>query len=129
VRLSHVPPEEWRECLQRFSRAHRAWLATVHRVAGDGTVDCLRQAAFESLTLDEPAAGAAVRLRLLDGSAFRLGQPQSVRIQVTDVGAETALEIEAAGGGLLRLAFRATVLPHELDGLAPREVVELQPTR
>jgi hypothetical protein len=45
-----------------------------------------------------------------------------VRVQ-TDDGAERALEVETADGGFIRLAFRATALPEQLDGVAAGELM------
>jgi hypothetical protein len=129
VTLHHVPREEWRECLERFSRAHRAWLATVHRVAAEGTVGTVRLVALDSLTIEERATRTVVELRFLDGRTLRVDGPRTMLVQATDAGAERALEIEAAGGVLLRLAFRAAAVPHEVDGLAPNEAVELEVAR
>jgi hypothetical protein len=45
-----------------------------------------------------------------------------VRVQEADDGAEWALEVDAADDVFVRMAFRATALPEQLDGLAPGEV-------
>jgi hypothetical protein len=39
-------------------------------------------------------------------------------------GAERALEVETADGALLRLSFRATALPEQLDGMTAGELVD-----
>ena len=48
--------------------------------------------------------------------------PAPYAIQQTDIGAVQALEIETLDGQFIRLAFRATALPEQLDGLAPGEL-------
>jgi hypothetical protein len=45
-----------------------------------------------------------------------------LRIQQTDIGLAQALEIDRSDGQLIRLAFRATAMPDQLDGLAPGEL-------
>jgi hypothetical protein len=45
-----------------------------------------------------------------------------VRVQRTSDGAERALEIETVDGAFVRVAFRATVPPDQLDGIAPGEI-------
>jgi hypothetical protein len=45
-----------------------------------------------------------------------------VRVQEADNGAEWALEVDTAEGAFMRIAFRATALPEQLDGIAPGEV-------
>jgi hypothetical protein len=39
-------------------------------------------------------------------------------------GAECALEVDTAEGAFIRLAFRATALPEQLDGIAPGEMAD-----
>lgn len=119
-----VAPSEWRTFLDRFSRAHRAWLATIHWVPAGGAVIAAQRAALESISLDDQRSRTIVRVSVFDGPAVRLEQPQAVHIEQDDRGAERALEIETASGGLFRMAFRASALPEELDGLAPREVYD-----
>ena len=46
-----------------------------------------------------------------------------MRIQETDIGRVQALEIDGSEGQFIRLAFRATALPEQLDGLAPGELI------
>ena len=48
-------------------------------------------------------------------------RPSTLRIQRTDAGADQALEIETLEGQFIRLAFRSSALPEQLDGLAPGE--------
>jgi hypothetical protein len=45
-----------------------------------------------------------------------------VRVQQRSDGAECALEVETVEGAFVRVAFRASALPVELDGIAPGEV-------
>lgn len=120
--MHEVPSSEWRSFLERFSREHRAWLATMHWVPAHGAVMASHGAALESVRFDDQMPRTIVRVCFLDGPAVRLEQPQALHIEQDDRGAERALEIATAAGGLFRLAFRATALPEELDGVAPREM-------
>jgi hypothetical protein len=45
-----------------------------------------------------------------------------LRVQEADDGAEWALEVDTADGAFIRMAFRATALPEQLDGIAPGEI-------
>jgi hypothetical protein len=45
-------------------------------------------------------------------------------VDAREDGAERALEIDAAEGTFVRLAFRATARPEELDGMAPAELAD-----
>jgi hypothetical protein len=122
VTMQEVPSAEWRSFLERFGRAHRAWLGTMHWVSGHGNVTTAERVALESISLDDHLSGKIVRLCFLEGPSIRVEEPRAVRIERNDRGAERALEIETAACGLLRLAFRATALPEEVDGVAPGEV-------
>jgi len=46
-----------------------------------------------------------------------------MRIQETDIGLAQALEIDGLDDQFIRLAFRATAMPEQLDGLAPGELI------
>jgi len=122
VTMQEVPSAEWRPFLKRFGRAHRAWLGTMHWVSGHGNVTTAKRVALESISVDDHLSGKIVRLCFLEGPSIRVERPRAVRIERNDRGAERALEIETAARGLLRLAFRATALPEEVDGMAPGEV-------
>jgi hypothetical protein len=108
--------------LDRFSRAHRAWLATVHGVERGVPVTSVSSVAIESLALE--TRGLAHILRLTFANHISLCAPRlsAVRVQEADDGAERALEVDTADGAFIRIAFRATALPEQLDGMAPGEI-------
>ncbi len=117
--IRDVPEGEWQSFLERFSREHRAWLATVHVVDARGTVTRSAQIPLKSAA----ASGDAVTLEFLcEGHAFCAHNPRTLRIQQTDIELVQALEIDGSDGQFIRLAFRATALPEQLDGLAPGEL-------
>jgi hypothetical protein len=115
-----VPAGEWCSFLEGFTREHRGWIATIHVVdAGTGAVTLLTHVRLKSATHVVDAA----RFEFLDeGPSLCARRPCALRIQQTDIGAVQALEIETLEGQFIRLAFRATALPEQLDGLAPGEV-------
>ena len=117
--IQEVPAAEWRPFLERFSREHRAWLATVHVVDARGrTVTRSAQIPLESAA----ASADGLRLELRDAHALCVHNPRTLRIQRTGIGLVRALEIDGPDGRLIRLAFRATAAPEQLDGLAPGEL-------
>lgn len=66
---------------------------------------------------------AGVRLEFIsDADSLYVDRPCVLRTQQTDDGLIQALEIETATDDFVRLAFRATARPEQLDGLAPREL-------
>jgi hypothetical protein len=114
-----VPTSEWAPLLERFSREHRAWLATLHVVDARGSLTRRAQISLKSAAL----SADAVRLEFLrEAHAFYAHNPSALRIQQTDIGLVQALEIDGSDGQFIRLAFRATALPEQLDGLAPGEL-------
>jgi hypothetical protein len=117
--IREIPARECGSFLERFGREHRAWLATVHVIDARGTVT--RSA---HIPLKSAAASAdAVTLEFLhEPRSLCAHSPRAVRIQETDKGLARALEIDGLEGQFIRLAFRATALPEQLDGLAPEEL-------
>jgi hypothetical protein len=116
--IQEVPAGEWCPFLEGFSRAHRAWLATIHVVDTGGAMTRWAQVRLKSAT---HAVDAALFEFLDEGQSLRIRRPCVLRIQQTAIGAVQALEIETLDGQFIRLAFRSTVLPEQLDGLAPGE--------
>ncbi|MET0212251.1 MAG: hypothetical protein ABW292_04575 [Vicinamibacterales bacterium] len=118
--IRDVPTGEWGPFLEQFGREHRAWLATVHVVDAQETVT-----RFTQIPLKSAAASAdTVTLEFLcEPRSLCVPSPGAVRIQETDIGRVQALEIDGSEGQVIRLAFRATALPEQLDGLAPGELI------
>ena len=114
-----VASGEWPAVLDRFGREHRAWLATIHIVDGRGTVSRLEQCPVKSAT----AMTDAVRLDFLDQRlSVCARRPCALRLQEIEPGLTQAMEIDTADGQLIRVAFRATARPEQLDGVAPGEL-------
>ena len=112
-----IPRSDWRHFLEAFGARHRGWLTTVEQGA-------IRVA-------ERPLGGVELRLvgdeidaillRFGNGiGAVQLQAPRAVRVDATERGEETGLDLETPEG-LTRLRFRATALPEELDGMAPSE--------
>ena len=121
--IQYVPPPQWRSFLERFSREHRAWLATVHGVEHGRPVTYVPSVAIRSVSLEEDTAERVVRVTFGNGLSLCAPRPSAVRVQKTDDdGADGALEIETVTGGFVRVAFRSTARPEELDGVAPGEL-------
>ena len=122
--IRDVPATAWNAFLARFSRVHRTWRATIHGVERGALVTRVPSAAIESLSLERHIPDPIVRLTFVGGVSLCAAGPCAIRVQQDEDGRESALEIETVGGAFLRLAFRATVLPEELDGIAPGEVAD-----
>jgi hypothetical protein len=117
--LAVVPAVEWRSFLERFGCRHRGWLATVHGVEYGMPVTRAAPVPLESVTLERLGHDYLVRVTFGKGGSLCAPRPRAIRVQRTDGGAEWALEIETANDAFIRLAFRATALPEQVDGLVP----------
>ena len=117
-----VPAVEWCVFLERFGRRHRGWLGTVHGVEEDLPVTRMASERLESVSLERSGFDHLVRLTFANGISLCAPQARAVRVQRSDEGAEAALEVDTAAGAFIRLAFRATALPDQLDGVAPVEL-------
>lgn len=116
----------WAAVLEQFSRTHHGWLASLVRVYHGSTL------AYHTgwyplafVTAEEGPTGATtIRIGFQGGPTVTVGAPRALGIDTRADGAERALEIEAARGDFVRLAFRATARPEEMNGVAPAEVAE-----
>src|SRR5574339_882640 len=122
TRIVAVPAVEWCVFLERFTRRHHGWLGTIHGVSRDVPLTRVPSEPLESVALERCDSDSLVRITLVNGVSLCAPQPRGLRVQQTLEGAEVALEIDTASGALIRLAFRATALPEQLDGLAPKEL-------
>jgi hypothetical protein len=122
MRIRDVPPTEWASFLERFSREHRAWRATIHGIEHGLPVTVVPSVAIRSVLLEKHAADAAVRLTFGNRVSLCAPRPCVIRVQETDCRSACALEVETLDGALIRLAFRAVALPEQLDGIAPSEL-------
>jgi hypothetical protein len=120
--IQDLPRCEWGSFLEGFSRDHRAWIGTIRGLVAGAPVTRIPSAALKSVTLESGASGPIVRITFVNGVSLCAVQPCVLRVQ-TDDGVERALEVETADGDLIRLAFRATALPEQLDGIAPGELM------
>ena len=125
--LVMVPAVEWRTFLEGFGRRHRGWLATIHGLERGAPVTRIPSLALAAVTLDGGGPDDVVRLTFANGVSLCAPRPRAVRVQRTELGAERALEIDMADEGFLRMAFRATALPEEVDGAAPTELMVKPP--
>jgi hypothetical protein len=119
-----VPPTEWSSFLEQFSSTHRAWLATIHGIERGVAVTRVPSQAIKSIALEHQVPNAIVRLTFVNGVSLSAPRPSAVRVQETEDGAQYALEVDTADEAFIRLAFRATARPDQLDGIAPGELAD-----
>jgi hypothetical protein len=103
--------------LDGFSRAHSGWLVTVESVSRRGTpVVVFRDVPLVGVTDDD---GRLIIATGIDNAhADRIVEhPIGLRVDRTAEGAERGLEIETAGGDLVRLRFRTAIATELVDGM------------
>ena len=116
-----VPHAEWQSFFRGFSERHEDWLVTV-RVLSPGFGS---QVEARDLPLEGIVAGSNVRSPI----SIHLGrvperhvehvveEPKQVWVELSEDGAEEALDIESHDGTKTILQFRSAPLPQEVDGI------------
>jgi hypothetical protein len=121
-----VPPNEWPEFLDTFSRQHRAWLTTVEQQAGEINVSSAEPRPLAALKSERDGRRiSAIEIAFAGDShagVVRVENPTAVRLRKTDEGADRGLEIVDDEGVCTRVRFRAAAIPEMLDGVAPGEL-------
>ena len=121
--LHDVPRRRWVDALEDFSRRHRGWLASVVTVGpGPELVSHTELRPLESVTVTQTGGHPpVVRVAFRGGPAILINAPRALGVDRREDGADRALEIDQ-GADFVRIAFRASALPEELDGIAPAEL-------
>ena len=127
MNVREIPRSQWPAYFHQFSRAHRAWLATVDR---DGaTTDRIEGIAHPLRSITPFVHNNRVvhiDIRFQDdapgGEPLRIQAPISVRVEETTEGIAQGIEVVDDKGITTRLRFRATARPEMLDGVAPGEI-------
>jgi hypothetical protein len=123
--VREIPPGEWQTFLDRFSREHRAWLASVDRLGpGTGPHTEVREQPLGSVTADRAARGIRIQFQQdsKTSNAIRIDAPSRIRVDETPDGQTRMLEIEDERGECTRIRLRVPTPPGLLDGLAPGEL-------
>jgi hypothetical protein len=121
MRTRQIPRAEWFPFFEGFNRRHEDWLATVRVLSPTlGAQVEAQDLPFEGIVADPQ--GTSLSLHLGKSSESHVEHPVERPIQVwlelTDDGAESALEIESENGLKTILQFRSAMLPEMVDGLA-----------
>ena len=123
-----IPAPQWPEFLDRFSRQHRAWLATVDRGGAESAGQGEAVARPLGAVVPRVNAGgvADIEIRFQDDRAgsqpVRIVAPTIVRVEESGIGVAHGLEIENERHECTRISFRAAPPAELLDGLAPGEL-------
>lgn len=126
MRNRQVPHAEWLRFFEAFTRRHQGWLATVRVIDPRlGAQVEAKDLPLEGIVIDPEGRGP---ISILLGKASSANvehpvvRPEQVWVEVTEEGAEAALQILSADGTKTILEFRAAVLPEMVDGVASEPV-------
>ena len=128
MRTRQVPRAEWEKFFDAFTRRHEGWLATVRVI--DQRLGAQVEARDLPLEGIVPGRKRGASLSILLGKRpdanveHAVERPEQVWVEVTDRGAEAALEIIGADGRRTILEFRAAASPEEVDGLVREPAVD-----
>jgi hypothetical protein len=120
-----IPREDWKAFCDRFSREHEGWLATVEvlheRIGAQVEAEDLP---FEGISAASKGSGGEaieIFLRVEPDRTLThsVADPTRLWVEITEAGAERALEVEAAAGKTI-LRFRSAVPADMVDGIAGR---------
>ena len=118
-----IPRGEWPTFLDRFSRQHEGWLATLEVLAIDiGAQQQARDLPFEGITTtsrDSTPETIAISLGKTpeDHVTHTISEPTRVWLDQTPAGANAALEIESADKVKTLLRFRSALPADMVDGV------------
>ena len=112
-----IPREDWSSFLTAFSGQHEGWLVTVETVSGRSLPAVLMHD-VPLLGVTEDRGGFVIATSGDSSHTDKIVEHvTTVRVDRTDDGAERALELETAKGGLLRIRFRSPMRPELVDGM------------
>ena len=118
-----IPHDEWTTFLDRFSRQHEGWLATLEVLATDiGAQQQVQDLPFEGITAtSRNSAPETIAISLgknpEDHVTHIISGPTRVWLDQTSAGANAALEIESADEVKTLLRFRSALPAAMVDGV------------
>jgi len=118
-----IPRDEWTTFLDRFSRQHEGWLATLEVLATDiGAQQQASDLPFEGITATlRESAPETIAISLgrnpADHMTHTISGPTRVWLDQTSAGANSALEIESADKVKTLLRFRSALPADMVDGV------------
>jgi hypothetical protein len=118
-----IPPGEWPEFFDAFTRRHEGWLVTVELFGELGAQVEANERPLKGIFTEGKTGSPAIEILTGSGPADSLthviAHPTRVQVEETPEGAESALQIESKDEGITLVRFRSTALPETVDGVAP----------
>ena len=121
MRNRHLPHADWRRFFRGLSDRHEDWLVTVRVLSPAlGSQIAARDLPLEGI-VSGPAVGGPIAIHLgrvpEKHVEHVVQEPKRVWVELSEEGAEAALEIESNDGAKTILQFRSAALPQEVDGI------------
>lgn len=118
-----IPPGEWKEFFDEFTRRHEGWLVTVENFGDLGAQVEAHDRPLKGIFAELRAGSSEIEILTGDAPDETLthvvAHPTRVSVEETPEGAESALEIQSRDEGTTLIRFRATALPETVDGVGP----------
>ena len=121
MRTRQIPRAEWPSFFDGFNRRHEGGLVTARLLTPAlGAQIEANDLPFEGVVADPVEGTVSVHLGRKPGTHLEhsVERPVQIWLELTDEGAECALEIESEEGVKTILQFRSALLPEMVDGLA-----------
>ena len=119
-----IPPEQWRDFCDEFSKQHEGWLITVDIVDETGETD------RETLAEEIPLWGVTVdevqeqtEVHIIAGDQPRhvthvIRDPATIAFEQNQEGAHTGLRIDTRDGPSVVVRFRMAAVPEYVDEIS-----------
>jgi hypothetical protein len=118
--IQEIPPDQWQEFFESYSRRHEGWLVTLE-IFNHGNPQRIsaRSLSLKSITAEMAATPMIVIVTEDEttGISQLIRHPTRVVLKQNDVGADVGIEIET-GNMLYIMRFRSAVLSELVDGVA-----------
>jgi hypothetical protein len=128
-----VPPEEWQDFFDSFSRKHRGWLVDIDVFGKEHGKEFVRRLPLDGIAVESlPTCGrgtcegdrcdrTVIELQLGHTAESHIThtilRPTSVKLKQTIHGADEVLEVHSRDGLATLVSFRSSVPPELVDGL------------
>jgi Family of unknown function (DUF5335) len=116
-----IPPNQWREALESFSRSHEGWIVrvTVTEPSGPSRVEA-QDIPLQGVSADFdriPMIAVMVGDRPDAHLTHEVVNPQELEFEQTESGAISALVVRSGDGTKTAIEFRSPMRPEDVDGL------------
>jgi uncharacterized protein DUF5335 len=117
-----IPRKAWSERLNQFTAIHEGWLISVDMLGELGAQTIIHNLPLMGVSADrldhDGTIAVTVARSATEHATHMIEAVHRIYIEMTDDGAEAAMQLESIEGTKTILRFRATALPETVDGIA-----------